>query len=300
MTKTEKFIKKSIKIHGYKYSYTSVDYLNSKVKVDITCKEHGLFSQTPNNHLKGQNCPKCNYRNVFNNDDFIIQSNKIHKNKYDYTKTHYTMSNVKVEIICSKHNSFFITPGSHLNGRGCIKCGKEEMANKNRKSKEYIISKFYDVHDNLYDYSLVNYLSTKTKVDIICKKHGLFSQTPEKHIYGNGCPTCKSSKGERKIISLLEKNNIDYISQKTFTDCKNVLPLPFDFYLPEQNICIEFDGKQHFEPIEWFGGSDAFESLKERDEIKNKFCLSNNIDLLRIAYYDYDNIEHIIRSKINI
>ncbi len=185
-------------------------------------------------------------------------------------------------------------PSAHLSGRGCSKCVIDVT-----NSMEFI-KKSNNIHNNKYDYSLIKYKKTNIKVKIICKTHGEFEQLPLSHLKGKGCSKCTSSKGEEMIMNILSFNNIDYISQKTFTDCKNVLPLPFDFYLPEQNICIEFDGKQHFEPIEWFGGSDAFESLKERDEIKNKFCLSNNIDLLRIAYYDYDNIEHIIRSKINI
>jgi hypothetical protein len=98
----------------------------------------------------------------------------------------------------------------------------------------------------------------------------------------------------------LKKVGLVYEIQYTFNDCLNIKKLPFDFYLPEYNICIEYDGEQHFRPIDYFGGLETFNKQKERDNIKNKYCENNNIEILRIAYYDYKNIEYIIKSKLNI
>jgi very-short-patch-repair endonuclease len=104
--------------------------------------------------------------------------------------------------------------------------------------------------------------------------------------------------GEKKIIKILEKENINYIHQYKFDDCVNINKLIFDFYLPDENICIEFDGKQHFEPINFFGGQEAFDKLKIRDEIKNKYCFDKNIKIIRISYEDINIIEKIIKENV--
>lgn len=98
-----------------------------------------------------------------------------------------------------------------------------------------------------------------------------------------GCLEGKSI-GEKLINDILTKNCIDFIPQKRFDDCKNILTLPFDFYLPKYNTCIEFDGIQHFKPIEFFGGENEFKRLKTNDTIKTEYCRLNNINLIRLPY----------------
>lgn len=116
---------------------------------------------------------------------------------------------------------------------------------------------------------------------------------------GIGCPICSESKGERVIRSYLEKNNIEFSQEHRFDNCKYKRSLPFDFFIPEYNLCIEFDGIQHFEENHYFGGKSALKSTQTRDRIKNKFCEENNIDLLRIPYYELDNIDKILDKKFN-
>jgi very-short-patch-repair endonuclease len=106
------------------------------------------------------------------------------------------------------------------------------------------------------------------------------------------------SYGERKILKYLESNNIEYKHQFKFDECKNVNKLIFDFYVPSLNTIIEFDGRQHFEPIEFFGGLEDFEKLKVRDSIKNDFCEKNKINLLRISYEDINIIDKILDRAI--
>ena len=108
------------------------------------------------------------------------------------------------------------------------------------------------------------------------------------------CP----GEGERKISVFLDTHNINYIQQKTFSELKFKRLLRFDFFLPEHNVAIEFDGIQHFEPVKIFGGEEYFEYIKTTDEIKNNFCLKNGIKIIRIAYFDYDDIEEILQSLI--
>jgi len=159
------------------------------------------------------------------------------------------------------------------------------------------IEKAVQVHNNKYDYSLVEYKNIKTKVKIICSIHGIFEQTPNNHPRGNGCPKCNDSKGENNIIQVLKKYKIDYIFQKRFKDCKNKYPLPFDFYLPKYNLCIEYEGKQHFEEIKYWGGIKRFKYIKQNDEIKNNYCKTHNIPLFRIAYFN--NIENKLQELFN-
>lgn len=115
---------------------------------------------------------------------------------------------------------------------------------------------------------------------------------------GSNCPICNESKGEKTISNILEKNSIHYEREKTFIGCKNKTLLPFDFYLPSENILIEFDGVQHQQPIELFGGEKIFQETQIRDAIKTKFAKENNITLLRIPYTEFNNIENIIISFI--
>lgn len=111
------------------------------------------------------------------------------------------------------------------------------------------------------------------------------------------CPVCDESKGERIIRKHLEKNNIDFIQEYRFEGCKYKLPLPFDFYIPSKNLIIEFDGEQHYKPISYFGGKKTFRSTQIRDKIKNDYCKENNINLLRIPYYELSNVEDILDKE---
>lgn len=147
-----------------------------------------------------------------------------------------------------------------------------------------LINKFIKKHNNFYDYSLVNYINSKTKVKIICPKHNVFEQLPYEHLRGKGCPICNESKGEKEIRNILEIKRIKFIPQHKFNDCKNINKLPFDFYLPDHNICIEYHGLQHYEPIKWFGGQDVFDKLIKRDKIKKNYCIEKNIKLIIIPY----------------
>lgn len=118
------------------------------------------------------------------------------------------------------------------------------------------------------------------------------------------CPLCNVSNGENKIQDFLIENNVLYIQQYKFDDCRNILPLPFDFAIfndKNELYCVcEFNGKQHYEPIEYFGGIKTFKTQQKRDNIKRKYCKNNNIKLVEIPYWDYDNIESILTKELNL
>ena len=150
------------------------------------------------------------------------------------------------------------------------------------------------IHNSKYDYSLVNYINTKTKVKIICHSHGEFEQTPNNHLRGYGCPICNISKGENVIKEYLDKNNIRYIWHYSFDDCRNKYPLWFDFYLTDLNTCVEYDGIQHYESIDYFGGLETFKNIQKNDKIKNKYCEKNGINLIRFKYNEKINLNIIL------
>lgn len=139
---------------------------------------------------------------------------------------------------------------------------------------------------------LINIIDNHTNVKIICHKHGAFDQTPTNHFKGEDCPNCKiKSKGEIKIKNILDNLKIDYIQQKKFKDCRNILLLPFDFYLPKYNILIEFDGRQHYNINTKYYSP----QMTINDNIKNDYCIINNILLLRIKFDD-KKIEEKIKT----
>ena len=286
----EEFIQKSKITHGKKYDYSLVEYKNSLTFVEIKCDIHGIFKQTPKNHLK-YGCTKCGSKRVSDKlkltlDEFVNRAKNIHKDNYDYSLVDYKNSSVKIKIICLKHGVFKQSPNSHLRGEGCSKCGDDRVSAKLKSNTINFIHSSNIVHDNTFDYSRVQYKNNKSKVNIICSIHGEFKQTPNSHLRGNGCPICKSSKGENKIYKIINSNCIEFGREHKFSECKNIQSLPFDFYLTKYNTCIEFHGRQHFEINDFFGGEKEFLENKKRDNIKEKYCKNNNISLIIIFKLD--------------
>lgn len=278
----QNFVNVSNVKHDNKYDYSKVELIGSKTKVTIICPIHGEFEQTPDSHLRGSGCIKCSYEQRADNsrkklDSFVEKGKKLHGNKYDYSNVNYNNTHTAVKINCSIHGEFEQDPSHHLRGSGCPKCGN------NVKSKDFFISKSIETHGDYYDYSKVDFINTKLKVTIICPIHGEFNQTPSHHYNGAGCPICRESKGEREIRNYLIDKQIKYKPQHRFKDCRDKKPLPFDFYLPEHNTCIEFDGEQHFKVKEQWGGVEGLLDRQRKDKIKTEYCKENNINLIRIT-----------------
>ena len=205
-------------------------------------------------------------------EEFIEYSNEVHGiGTYDYSKVNYVNMHTEVIIICPKHGNFPQTPSNHLNGQGCYLCGLGKRANNRKLTTAEFIEKANKVQGiGRYDYSKVDYVDAQTEVIIICPNHEIpyeFPQTPNNHLSGHGCSKCKNNyKGEIAIENYLTRNNIKFEAQKRFKDCKDKRPLPFDFYLPYYNLCIEFDGEGHFKPIKRskeMTDKQAEENLKE-------------------------------------
>jgi len=232
-----------------------------------------------------------------NNDEFIKRINNIFgKNYFDYSLLDYKGAHINVKLICKKCNNIEEKPPTVLyKGIGCLKCNKSKVGRKSLTTEEFI-SRSNKIHKYKYDYSKTIFINRNIKLIIICNKHGEFLQLPQDHyLSGCGCPKCKTSKGEEEIAIWLNKNKIKYIYQYNIK-IKNSNHY-YDFYLPQYKILIEFQGKQHYEPIEFFGGLEGFNYLKERDLIKEQYCIDNNMILIKISYND--NINFILNKQIN-
>lgn len=298
-TKQQNFILRAIKTHGDRYDYSKVHYQSPHIKVTIICPIHGEFEQTPDSHVRNHGCPKCNGGTKITINDFLTKAKAVHGDKYDYSKVNFTKTNEMIKIKCPEHGEFEQTASNHLFGYGCQLCGQITRSNKKTKTIDHFISKAIDVHGNFYDYSKVTYEKVNKKVTIICPIHGEFKQTPNDHISSkNGCPICNESKGEREISKWLDSLNIKYIRQHKFDDCRDIRPLPFDFYLPDYNTCIEYDGEQHFKEVSVFENkNNNLLKIKKRDKIKTDYCnKKENPNLIRVKFDEINKINDILSS----
>jgi len=169
-----------------------------------------------------------------------------------------------------------------------------------KSTTEEFIERARKIHGDKYDYSLVEYKNAKTKIKIICSIHGVFEQIPDNHLRKKyGCPFCRESQGEKEIAKILTEMNISFERQKKFEDCKNKLPLPFDFYIPSLNLLIEYQGIQHFKPVDFFGGEKSFKEIIFRDKIKLQYCNRNDTPNLLIIK-DLKDIKKKIETYIKI
>ena len=289
-TTTEEFIEKAKKVHGEKYNYSNVKYVNSQSKVCIICPEHGEFWQTPNAHLNGQGCPNCDKSCKLTKKTFIEKAKKVHGEKYNYSNVKYVNSQSKVCIICPEHGEFWQTPNNHLNGKGCPKCSRLHKLT----TKEFI-ERAKNIHGNKYDYSKAEYKGIHEKICIICPEHGEFWQIPSNHLKGYGCKECNKYYLEKEISNLLINNSIHFEYNKTFEWLKYKNNMYLDFYLPEYNIAIECQGEQHLIKERKFNETKiSDENNLERDVVKNDLCIKNGV---KLVYFSYTNLNRITENK---
>lgn len=287
-----------------------------KVKVECDCcgKIYELAYADYLKNIKSGGyvaCNKCKGKKIGNT---VIQNNAASaikafndycdKKGYIPITTEETYAGVKgkAEFICPIHGKQKITYATTLVFGGCPKCGIETNTDHRRlsidKAREYIESLNNNIWLNPGEYINEHEKNLKIRCGS-CGKTYVTRMTAYKYINTGKCPVCgqKRSRAEYRIATFLEKNNINFIQEKYFEDCKDKQALLFDFYLPDYNLCIEFDGQQHFEPK---FGIDSFVTTKLHDAMKNNYCRWNKIDLLRISYLEGNNIEQIISEKLNL
>lgn len=239
----EQFAEKAKTVHGCLYDYSKSIYLGYQIKLEIICKRCNLsFWMQPNNHLNGQKCSHCFGKKRFTTVEFIKKSSLIHGNIFNYSKVNYINNNTKVEIKCNVCDKFFKQQAaSHLRGAGCNYCARIKSALNRTKSKEDFIKQSINLHGNKYDYSLVEYKNSFSKIKLICNDCNLeFKQLPANHLVGKGCLQCclKQSKPEKKWLDSL---NIDEKYRQKTIWCGKIRYV-VDALIPETNTIYEFYG----------------------------------------------------------
>lgn len=285
--------------HKNKYDYSRSSFKTISENIDIICPNHGLFTIIAKKHLKGVECPTCKCDEKNNQfDDFVLKANIFHNGKYNYSSSLFKNKYTDIDIICPVHGNFRQPPFRHLKS-GCKLCGDALRISKNTISVDEFIRRARGIHGSDYIYDNTNYINSSVKIYIRCSKcNSTFPQTPTSHLRGRGCPICKLSHGERKINNVLLAKDIKFNRQKTFNDLLGIggKHLKFDFFVPDYNICIEYDGEQHFNTESRYWSN----YVMEHDNIKNLYCANNKIRLLRISYLDKDRIEEILLSNLGI
>lgn len=302
---TEEFIIKASNVHNNKYDYSKTEYINKKTKVIIICPVHGEFIQTPDDHAnKPAGCPKCKAVKIiethtYSHKDFLDICFKVHNDFYDYSLVVYTHNTHKVKIICPIHGKFEQKAGSHMKGHGCPKCGIIKCAESQIHSFSKFLEDSIKLHGTKYSYNEDSYINYGNKVEIICPDHGLFIQRAAAHATaGQGCPKCILV-NQTKVFDKLKENfpNEEILWEHS--------PMwlgrqRFDIYFPKYNIAVEYNGKQHYEAIDLFGGDDVFLIQQERDALKRQKCKDNNCTLLELHYkYSNSDLKDII-TNINL
>lgn len=282
-------------IESFNYVLVSDSYTSVHKKLTIKCPQNHTFNMTYANFQQGQRCPTCGVkvRSEKAKYDYDEVKSCLGSEGYELLSDEYINVKEKLKLKCPQGHIWEVTLDSFNSGSRCKHC-YGNIKFDFEYVKEYIES---------FGYKLLSstYLNCDSKLDLECPNGHKFRMS----FYNfknknNRCSICSCSKGEDRICSILNRVKIRYKSQYKFKNCKFKNVLPFDFYLPNYNACIEYDGEQHFRPVERFGGLEGFIDTKIRDTIKNVYCKNNDITLIRIPYWEFDNIENILKANLKI
>ena len=284
------------------YEFLDEEYVNTTYLHNVKCPNGHLIKKRVSDIKAGYGCAECSntrkktyneVRTLFEEEGYILLTSE---EEYDNTHT-------KVEFICPEKHRHSIVVHKFIGGERCGECRNKRISLTQRTPYKQIKNMFESEGDEILS-NESEYINTQKHLKIKCPQGHIYNCTPNNFQKGYRCNLCaKKYKGEEKVKEFLENNNINYEMQKTFKDCKDKQVLKFDFYLPQLNICIEYDGLAHFEPTDFAGkgeewAKEQFKGQKLRDEIKNKYCKQNNINLLRIPYWEFDNIENILNKNL--
>lgn len=284
-------------IHNSSFSILE-DVFSGKNKVKVLHKNCGnIISLTMNNHINHKNgCKLCSKYSLKSNEYWVNKVEEIWEGEYVLLEKVINITE-KVKVKHMLCGGILLKSMKNLahNKRGCEQC--------NRNFSKTDILYWQEKLDLLHGLNKYRILespkNSTTKVNILHIKCGrIYKTTPSVIKLGCGCNICCLSKGELKISEILDEMYIGFETQKKFDDCLYIEKLSFDFYLPEYNTCIEFDGIQHFESVCHFGGDVAFEIGQIKDKIKNDFCENKTIKLIRISYKQIDKIKEILWEQL--
>lgn len=277
--------------------YTFLEkYVNNRVKIAVRHNKCGhVYKVEPKAFLAGNRCPNCNPSRRKTTAEFKTEVYKLVGNEYsvvsEYTGHH--------EYVTMKHERcgrvYKVVASDFLKGRRCREC---HFAKQRKTNEEWLLQVKSLAGD---DYTfLEEYEGDNVKIKYRHSCGAEHKVTPNNFINGTRCPVCKESNGEANIRRYLTEKGISFERQKTFKGLVYEKPLRYDFYIPEHNILIEFQGEQHYKPIPVFGGEESFRKQCERDSLKRKYANNNKIRLIEIPYtYDsYEKVSNLLDSTI--
>lgn len=253
-------------------------YVNCDKKIEVRCKLcDNIWFARPADILRGHGCPKCMRKALTKTQcQYIFDLAAVNPDVIVIDK--YVNSYTKIKHLCLKcGNEWYVKPHDLLVGNCCPQCTTR------KKSHEQYIKELADKNPNIQ--AIETYVNANTNIMHRCIVCGYeWMARPSHLLHGLGCPSCNGSYGEQMVRRWLISNNIKHEQQKCFSDCKNKRALPFDFYLPDYNCCIEYDGAQHYKKVDLWGGQEYLSQRQHNDKIKNDYCIKNNIRLIRIRY----------------
>ena len=308
-------IKEKCEENNYTFLENNI-YENDNYELKFICNNHpelneqksSVYNFLLNNHA----CKKCilEMKSKSHREDFEkVEQAFVDKNcVLISTEDEYVNNETPLRYLCLLHPEEGVQYKNYRDMKravGCGVCAHEQRITTHRMSNEEFLKKVFDQVGNEYTF-LENYIKSDVKIKVVHNKCGHnYYVTPSNFINkGKRCPLCASSKGEEMVHKVLKENNIQYVSEYKFNDCKNILPLPFDFAILEDNktvrLLIEYQGSHHYEPVQYFGGEERFRQTLINDDIKRDYCRRKKIPLLEIPHWEFDNIELIILNKLNI
>ena len=266
------------------------DYIDSNTKIKHRCKNGHIYEQRPSSHLRGNGCRYC-ANNVKKTTEEYIRECK--ERGYDLPVENYQGDSIAIKHKCNHGHIYKQTPNAHLRGEGCSECRYTKFRFNTDTSYSSFCKK-----ENL-DIPVSKYKNQLTKIIYKCPHGHFYKQSPSQHKY-YGCSVCKESHGEKFIRVYLDKRNIKYEAQKRFNDLKDRAYLSYDFYLPEYNILIEYQGKQHYENNGFFGGEEQFKKQQYHDRLKKEYAKKNHYKLLELHYSldTQDKVDKYLNRRI--
>ena len=291
--------------YGESFVLHSKEYLGANYPIELKCTKCGWIKKTNMNAVKSQptGCAKCKGLVKKTAEDVSKLIHELTSGEYELLGEFNGVDTpMKIRHNCDdcNNNEYNVTFSNFKKGTRCPECAKVLQGVNKTKSSKWKDRFVENVKEFNYEIISNELKRKKDKIEINNKNcnHESFLMSPDKFERGQRCPKCLRSTGEEEIAKVLSKNNLRYIEQKRFDDLVYKKRLSFDFAVIDNKnkiiAMIEFDGEQHFRAVDFFGGSDNFEKTKLRDSMKNDYCMKNNIQLLRISYLEFENIESII------
>ncbi len=290
---TSAWVEKAVAVHGGEYDYSKTEYVSTHRKVAIICRKHGEFLQTPANHLQGRGCPCCKVSKIidkqrFSQETWVARAVEVHGAKYDYSRVVYAGATEKVVVVCPTHGAFLQVADAHLQGRGCLKCGRERIRTASTYTQSEWVEKATLVHGGYYNYSDSKYLGCFIKMAILCPKHGKFTQKPNDHLQGKGCPKCanQESKGEQQVADFVRSLGVETVLR----DRVQISPLELDIYIPELNLAVEYCGSYYHSTL----------VLEDQNKHRRKFeaCLGKGIHLVTLYESEWKTKPEVVKKVL--